>query len=80
MVHILISPVMDIEAAMARAEPSGGFGYHVGDEQLAEFARLGPPPRLQWQEDARQFPRLALPPEIRERQERLRRGETILGD
>ncbi|MCK9285054.1 MAG: hypothetical protein M0P39_12330 [Rhodocyclaceae bacterium] len=64
---------------MIRTEPSGGFGYYVSDEQLAAFARLSPLQRLQWLEDARQFLLLALPPEIRERQERLRRGETILG-
>ena len=62
------------------SRPQGGFGYWVSDEQLRAFARLTPLQRLQWLDEARRFVVLALTPEARERQERLRRGETITGD
>jgi hypothetical protein len=60
----------------SRASPRG-FGYWVSDEQLAAFGRLTPLERLRWLDDARRFVLMALTPEARERQERLRRGETI---
>ena len=60
--------------------PRGGFGYYVSDEQLEAYAKLTPLERLQWLDEARRFLLLALTPEARERQERLRRGETITGD
>ena len=60
--------------------PRGGFGYYVSDEQLEAFGKLTPLQRLQWLDEARRFVLMALSPEARERQERLRRGETITGD
>jgi hypothetical protein len=62
---------------MRRFVSRGGFGYWVGDEQLQAYAKLTPLQRLQWLEEARRFLLLALTPEARERQERLRRGLTI---
>jgi hypothetical protein len=59
---------------------AGGFGYWVSDEQLQAYARLTPLQRLQWLDEARRFIMMALTPEARERQERLRRGLTITGD
>lgn len=56
---------------------AGGFGYWVSDEQLVAFGRLTPLERLRWLDDARRFVLQASTPEIRERQERLRRGQTI---
>lgn len=57
--------------------PGGGFGYWVSDEQLAAFGRLTLLQRLQWLDDARRFVLMAQTPQTRERQERLRRGDTI---
>jgi hypothetical protein len=57
---------------------TGGFSYHVSDEQLAAFARLTPMQRLEWVEAARQFTLLTQTPETRERHERLRRGLPIV--
>jgi hypothetical protein len=62
---------------MSDSRPAGGFGYWVSDEQLAAYASLTPLQRLQWLDEARRFVLLALTPESRERQERLRRGLTI---
>jgi hypothetical protein len=59
---------------------AGGFGYWVSDEQLASYAKLTPLQRLQWVDEARRFLLIALTPEARERQERLRRGLTITGE
>jgi hypothetical protein len=59
---------------------AGGFGYWVSDEQLQAFAKWTPLQRLQWVDDARRFVLLALSPEARKRQERLRRGLTITGE
>ncbi|HLD13145.1 MAG TPA: hypothetical protein VJB18_00320 [Burkholderiales bacterium] len=56
----------------------GGFYYDVSDEQLEAFAKLTPIERLQWVEDARLFTLMARTPETAVRQERLRRGETIV--
>lgn len=64
---------------MSETRPRGGFGYWVSDEDLAAYAKLTALQRLQWLDDARRFVLLALTPEARERQERLRRGETITG-
>ena len=64
---------------MSDARPSGGYGYWVSDEQLAAYGALTPLQRLQWLDEARRFVLLALTPESRERQERLRRGLTITG-
>lgn len=55
-----------------------GFGYDVSDEQLEAFAKLTLLQRLQWVEEARLFTLMARTPETAERQERLRRGETIV--
>ena len=60
--------------------PKGGFGYWVSDEDLAAYAKLTPLQRLEWLDEARRFVLLALTPEARERQERLRKGLTIAGD
>ena len=65
---------------MSESRCRGGFGYWVSDEQLASYAALTPLQRLQWLDEARRFLLLALSAEARERQERLRRGETITGD
>ncbi|MGZ5095268.1 MAG: hypothetical protein ACXWCY_28480 [Burkholderiales bacterium] len=62
---------------MSDSRATGGFGYWVSDEQLAAYAKLTPLQRLQWLDEARRFVLLALTPEARERQERLRRGLTI---
>lgn len=56
----------------------GGLGYDVSDEQLEAFAKLTLLQRLQWVEEARLFTLMARTPETAERQERLRRGETIV--
>ena len=56
----------------------GGFKYYVSDEQLHAFAQLGPLDRLQWVEAARLFTLAARTPQTAERQERLRRGESIV--
>ena len=55
----------------------GGFGYWVSDEQLHAYSKWTPLQRLQWLDEARRFLLLALTPEARERQERLRSGLTI---
>lgn len=60
--------------------PAGGYTYHVSDEQLAAFARLSPYERLKWVDEMRLFTLMARTPETAERQERLRRGETIVPD
>lgn len=62
---------------MQKKEKSG-FGYDVSDEQLEAFAKLTLFQRLQWVEEARLFTLMARTPETAERQERLRRGETIV--
>jgi hypothetical protein len=59
---------------------AGGFGYWVSDEQLASYAKLTPLQRLQWVDEARRFLLIALTPEARERQERLRRGLKITAE
>lgn len=58
----------------------GGFDYYVSDEQLEAFAKLTLLQRLQWVEEARLFTLMARTPETAERQERLRRGETIVSE
>jgi hypothetical protein len=63
----------------AESTQPGGFFYHVSDEQLEAFQRLTPLQRLQWADEARLFTLLARTPETAERQERLRRGESIVG-
>lgn len=63
---------------MTEPRPDGGFGYWVSDEDLSAYAELTPLQRLQWLDEARRFLLLALSPEARERQARLRRGETIV--
>jgi hypothetical protein len=55
-----------------------GFSYFVSEEQLAAFGKLTTLQRLQWADEARRFTRLARTPETARRQERLRRGETIV--
>ena len=63
---------------MTQDKEPGGFGYDVSDEQLEAFSKLTLLQRLQWVEEARLFTLMARTPEIAERQERLRRGETIV--
>lgn len=65
---------------MSDSRAHGGFGYWVSDEQLDAYAKLTPLQRLQWVDEARRFVLLALTPESRERQERLRRGLKITVD
>ena len=65
---------------MSERSVQGGFGYWVSDEQLRAYAKWTPLQRLQWVDEARRFLLLALTPEARERQERLRRGLTITGE
>lgn len=62
----------------AKPTRPGGFSYYVSDEQLEAFQRLTPLQRLQWADEARLFTLLARTPETAERQERLRRGESIV--
>lgn len=62
----------------AKSTAPGGFSYYVSDEQLQAFQRLTPLQRLRWADDARRFTLLARTPETAERQERLRRGESIV--
>jgi hypothetical protein len=59
-------------------KPAGGYFYRVSDEQLEVFARLSLYDRLKWADEMRLFTLLARTPETAERQERLRRGETIV--
>lgn len=61
-----------------KSDKPGGFSYYVSDEQLAAFQRLTPMQRLEWVDQARLFTLLARTPETAERQERLRRGESIV--
>lgn len=56
----------------------GGYSYYISDEQLEAFAKLTPYERLKWADEIRRFTLLARTPETAERQERLRRGETIV--
>ena len=63
---------------MSGERPQGGFGYWVSDDDLAAYGKLTALQRLQWLDEARRFLLLALTPEARERQARLRRGETIV--
>ena len=65
---------------MSEPRPEGGYGYWVSDEQLAAYAALTPLQRLQWLDEARRFVQLAVTPESRERQERLRKGLKITAD
>ena len=58
--------------------PEGGFGYWVSDEQLQAYAKLTPLQKLQWLDETRRFLLLVLTREARERQDRLRRGLTIV--
>lgn len=57
---------------------TGGYSYYVSDEQLEAFANLTPYERLRWADEIRLFMLYARTPETAERQERLRRGETIV--
>ncbi len=59
-------------------KPVGGYSYYVSDEQLEAFAWLSSYERLRWVDEMRLFTLLARTPETAERQERLRRGETIV--
>ena len=62
---------------MNESRPRGGFGYWVSDEQLQAYAKWTPLQRLQWLDETHRFLLLALTPQARERQERLRRGLAI---
>lgn len=61
----------------ARIPSGGGYHYYVSDEQLEAFAKLTLFERLRWVDDIRRFTLLARTTETAERQERLRRGESI---
>ena len=63
---------------MTQDKEPGGFDYYVSEEQLEAFSKLTLLQRLQWVEEARLFTLMARTPETAERQERLRRGETIV--
>ena len=63
---------------MTQDKEPGGFDYYVSEEQLEAFSKLTLLQRLQWVEEARLFTLMACTPETAERQERLRRGETIV--
>lgn len=63
---------------MTQDKEPGGFGYDVSDEQLEAFGKLTLLQRLQWVEEAGLFTLMVRTPETAERQERLRRGETIV--
>jgi hypothetical protein len=65
---------------VSESRPAGGFRYWVSDEQLQAYSKWTPLQRLQWLDEARHFLLLALSPQARERQERLRRGLTITGE
>jgi hypothetical protein len=56
----------------------GGYWYWVSDEQLRAFGQLSILDRLKWLDEARRFTLMTETPEIRERRERLRRGQTIV--
>ena len=58
-------------------KPSGGYWYHVSDEQLSAYAELSLYDRLKWVDEVRVFTLLARTPETEERQERLRNGRSI---
>ena len=60
----------------------GGYRYYVSKEQLEAYAKLTPLQRLQWVDEVRRFNLMLYKnhPEIQRRHERLRRGESILGD
>ncbi len=53
---------------------TGGFYYYVDDEILEAFRQWPPEQRLLWLEHWNRF-LTNLPPEIRQRQERFRKGE-----
>ena len=64
---------------MERAsQHNGGYWYWVSDEQLEAFSKLSDYERLKWVDEMRLFTLMARTPETAERQERLRRGETIV--
>jgi len=56
----------------------GGFSYFVSGEQLQAFQNLSPLQRLKWVDEARRFTLLARTPATALRQERLRKGKTIV--
>jgi len=56
----------------------GGYSYWVSEEQLHAFGQLDLLGRLKWLDELRLFTLLARTPETTARQERLRRGETIV--
>ena len=57
-----------------------GYFYTVSDEQLERFSRLTLAQRLKWLEEARLFTLLTSTPQARLRQERLRRGLSIVAE
>lgn len=59
------------------SQGAGGYRYFVSEEQLAAFSQLSLQERIEWVEAAREFTLLAQTPETSERQQRLRRGQTI---
>jgi hypothetical protein len=64
----------------SHSKSTGGYSYYVSDEQLEAFAKLSPYERLKWADEIRLFTLLARTPETAERQERLRRGDSITPD
>ena len=62
------------------SQATGGYWYWVSDGQLAAYAKLSDYERLQWVDEMRLVTLAARTPETAERQERLRRGDTIVPD
>ena len=58
----------------------GGFYYYVSDEQLEAYSKLTDLEKPQWVENARMFTLMGRTAQTAERQERLRRGESIVPD
>ncbi len=54
---------------------SGGFSFHVTDEQIAEYRKLPLEERLRWLEEAQEFIYKALSKEKWEIMQKFRRGE-----
>lgn len=56
-------------------KPSGGYSYHVTDDQIENYRKLPPEERLRWLEEAQEFMYKALSKEKWEILQKFRRGE-----